>query len=50
MSVLSLDAVVGLLSRDTMYPGLFERAFGTDAITAKRIGKALAQFVLERRS
>ena len=40
-----LDALVRLLSRDTVYPSLFERAFGTDEITVKRIGRALAQFV-----
>ena len=43
-TVVSL-ALVRLLSRDTVYPSLFERAFGTDEITVKRIGRALAQFV-----
>jgi cytochrome c peroxidase len=40
-----LDTLVGLLSRDTVYASLFERAFGTGEITVKRIGRALAQFV-----
>jgi cytochrome c peroxidase len=40
-----LKTLVELLSRDSVYPSLFERAFGDPPITEERIGKALAQFV-----
>lgn len=40
-----LKTVVELLSRDTTYPGLFEKSFGDRQVTEARIGKALAQFV-----
>jgi cytochrome c peroxidase len=40
-----LTRVADTLARDTMYPGLFARAFGDRQITHERIGKALAQFV-----
>jgi cytochrome c peroxidase len=40
-----VKALVELLARDHMYPGLFERAFGDREISEARIGKALAQFV-----
>jgi cytochrome c peroxidase len=40
-----MKRVVDTLARDTMYPGLFARAFGDRQITDQRIGKALAQFV-----
>src|SRR5687767_3403581 len=40
-----IKRVVDTLSRDTMYPVLFARAFGDRQITDHNIGKALAQFV-----
>jgi len=40
-----LEQLVGTLSRDPIYPGLFARAFGDRQISDQRIGKALAQFV-----
>lgn len=40
-----LQRLVDTLARDATYPVLFARAFGDGQITARRIGKALAQFV-----
>ena len=40
-----LGTVAAQLARDTSYPGLFQKAFGSADITGARIGKALAQFV-----
>ena len=40
-----LTQLVDTLTRDSVYPVLFERAFGDRKVTAERIGKALAQFV-----
>ena len=42
---LSLESVEQKLATAAYYPPLFERAFGTRAITANRISRALAQFV-----
>jgi cytochrome c peroxidase len=41
----NLKSLVDWLAHDSMYRGLFERAFGDSEITEQRIGKALAQFV-----
>ena len=40
-----LKQVVDTLTRDSVYPVLFARAFGDRQINEQRIGKALAQFV-----
>lgn len=42
----TLPNVVAKLQADSMYPRLFEAAFGTREITTERIGKALEQFML----
>ena len=42
---LSLDALEGKLAQTSFYRPLFERAFGTPAITTDRVARALAQFV-----
>lgn len=42
---LSLEALEEKLRAASYYPPLFERAFGTPAITTHRIARALAQFV-----
>ncbi|QEG00844.1 Cytochrome c551 peroxidase precursor [Stieleria maiorica] len=41
----TLDALLPQLSRDPIYRPLFTNAFGDPDVTAKRIAKALAQFV-----
>ena len=41
----SLDAVEARLAATSFYPPLFERAFGSPAVTRDRIARALAQFV-----
>jgi len=40
-----LSKVVDILTGDTHYPGLFQKAFGDSKVTKDRIAKALAQFV-----
>lgn len=42
---MSLDLLVARLAAVSWYPTLFERAFGTPAVTSDRIARALAQFV-----
>ncbi|WP_261389516.1 cytochrome-c peroxidase [Ferrimonas balearica] len=42
---MTLDDLVERLQSDPFYPPLFADAFGDEAITAERIGRALAQFV-----
>ena len=42
---MTLDGLLARVAAGDYYPPLFEAAFGDDAITAERIGKALAQFV-----
>ncbi|MCB9252773.1 MAG: cytochrome-c peroxidase [Flavobacteriales bacterium] len=42
---MTLDQVVSVVRSKSYYPGLFEKAFGTDEVTSDRISKALAQFV-----
>lgn len=39
-----LPTVIARLEADTVYPDMFKAAFGDNKITAKRIGKAIAQF------
>jgi len=41
----SLERLPEVLARDSRYPALFEQAFGDEAITPDRIGRALAQFL-----
>ena len=41
---LPIEEAVARLKADATYPSLFENAFGTEEITPKLIGKALAQF------
>ncbi|NUM82460.1 cytochrome-c peroxidase [bacterium] len=45
MGMPSLEALVDKLKTKPYYPALFEKAFGTQDITADRISKALAQFL-----
>ncbi len=40
----TLPVVVARLEADSLYPSLFKAAFGDEAITPERIGKAIAQF------
>jgi cytochrome c peroxidase len=40
-----LGGLMTVLARDRHYPELYEKAFGTSAITPERTAKALAQFV-----
>lgn len=40
----TLDNVVSKLQKTTTYPPLFDKAFGSEQITPKRIAKAIAQF------
>lgn len=40
-----LDTLVNKLNKLTYYPPLFQKAFGSTAITSDKISKALAQFV-----
>ena len=41
---LPIEEAIARLQNDSSYPGLFEKAFGTDEITPELIGKAIAQF------
>jgi cytochrome c peroxidase len=41
----TLDRVVSKLSQHRDYPPLFKRAFGTETVTAERVGLALEQFL-----
>ena len=45
MGMPSLTALVNKLKGTSYYPALFKNAFGTEEITADRIGKALSQFL-----
>lgn len=40
----TLPKVIARLEADTAYPDMFKAAFGDNAVTAERIGKAIAQF------
>lgn len=42
---LTLDTLVARLSAKSIYPSLFQDAFGSPSITTDRIAKALAQFI-----
>jgi cytochrome c peroxidase len=42
---MTLDSVVGRVSKLPYYPTLFTNAFGDDAVTEERISRAIAQFV-----
>lgn len=41
----SLDNVLMKLKKDSIYPGLFKKAFGTTDITSERLLKSLSQFL-----
>ena len=45
MGMPSLEMLVEKLKKRPYYPALFERAFGSTAITKERIAQALAQFI-----
>lgn len=42
---MTLEEVVGTVQEQTYYAELFQKAFGSEEVTADRIAKALAQFV-----
>jgi cytochrome c peroxidase len=42
----TLSAVMRKLNTHSLYPGLFEKAFGTDSITTDLVMKALSQFMI----
>lgn len=44
----TMSNVTAKLARDTNYPALFARAFGTEEINADRVARALEQFLLTR--
>ena len=45
MGMTSLDTLVNRLKTKAYYPVLFDKAFGSQIITSKKIGDALAQFI-----
>ena len=41
----TLPALVEQLQADEIYPPLFDKAFNSSAVSADRMGKAMAQFI-----
>ena len=41
----NIEQTLALLRRDSLYPPMFKKAFGTEEITIDRVSKAVAQFV-----